>query len=123
MEMELLDNPWAKSDDFIRLPDNRIKELLIKSVENEFFERKALYNTIIYSMLTEYFKIKGEITKGKIRCRGIRGSVFATDPKTGESYLAGFRVKDDIVFCDGRRMGYAEFEIGNNAKLNKNLFL
>lgn len=119
----LLDKPWAKSDDFIRLPDDRIKELMIKSVENEFFERKALYNTIIYSMLTEFFKIKGEITKGKIKYRGIRGSVFATDPKTGESYLAGFRVKDDMVFCDGHRTNYTKFETKNNVKLNKNIFL
>ena len=121
--IKVLDSPWTKSDEFIHLSDDRIKELMISSIENAYFNYKALYNTIIYSMLTEYFKIKGEITKGKIRCRGIRGSVFATDLKTGESYLAGFRVKDDMVFCDGRRINYAEFEMKNNAKLNKNIFL
>lgn len=121
--IKVLDKPWTKGNEFIHLSDDKIKELMISSVENAFFDYRALCNTTIYSMLMGYFKIKGEITKGKIKCRGIRGSVFATDPKTGESYFAGFRVKDNMVFCNGRKMKYAEFELKNNAKLNNNIFL
>lgn len=93
----------------IKLPENNkeeiktIQELLSKDVERQLSEFYAKVEKIVENIMRNYVTppIKGEITKGKIRWRGLQMVWQKTD--TYDAFV-GIRQRDWLIFPDGKKI-------------------
>lgn len=107
---------WDKKDFNINLEivdSEKVRELqkiLAESLQkqiDEFYEKveKAIEN-IFRNYLTP--PIKGEITKGKIRWRGVKCSLWQEQSDGSKAWI-GIVQRDTIIFANGQKMPYKDY--------------
>ena len=83
-----------------------LQELLFKDVENQLSEFYAKVEEIVEHIMRNYVTppIKGEITKGKVRWRGLQ--LVWQETLTYDAFV-GVRQRDWLIFPDGKKIPWS----------------
>ena len=81
---------------------DKIYQSIIDDAEQQVLEFYKEVNKRCEYILRNYITppLKGEVTKGKLRCRGIKGLVWADK---GETFL-GIQQRNELILCNGKRV-------------------
>ena len=82
-----------------------------ESVKKQMDEFHKKVEEAIVSIFREYVTppIKGEITKTKLRWRGVKEFVYSTLSPTSGVTFVGVKQRDTLIFPDGIKMNYSEY--------------
>ena len=101
-------------------PDDKILSLYADSVKRQIEDFYKLVDEAIMRICSKYVTppIKGEITKTKLRWRGIKTLVYANLSEGCGREFVGIVQRDTLIFPNGTKMKYSEYLNNRNIKQN-----